>query len=891
MRRAFAHLTRLASLVLAVIMLAITAPSVRAQAPDIDDAVLFDIHLGELRLGNGARGYAISGGYCVNFEDVASALDVAVTIDASNRRAEGWAFDEHNLLVIDRDRNVVRYAGRSAAIAPATIISADGGWCVDTGALGTWLGVTLLPDLLNAVLLVRSEKLLPVQQAQHRRTQAERVNSASALVSLPDQARIDIPYRLWRTPSADITAGVATDRGRKSASYEIFAAGEAAWMSAETRLASDLRGAPNEWRTRFYRRDPDARLLGPLKATNVALGDINSMATSLATISKSGRGLSLSNRPLDQDSRFDVITLRGDLPNGWEVELYRNGELLAVSGRDSSGRYLFQDVPLLYGSNHLEIVRYGPQGQVRRERTLYEVAGNAVPAGRLWWWAGGLQDDRDLVGLTPHRGADAGHMRYGGGLEYGVDLRTSVAANLQTFALYRRRKTLFQSEVRRALGRFAVSMVGAVDRRGAKAVRASTLGSIGGFRLSAEALLNRGLHSEDVDGLTRRVLKGAVDSSFKISSVILPIHFDLAELRATSGLKTRTWGGRLSYSARNISLTASVSAAQSASAGSKYGPPDTNVSMWASSRLGHMTIRGTADYHVGSGLQNTRVSGEWALDEQRQIAAEAGYDWQDQRTFWRGAYSHHFDKFALSVNASMTGKHTVAGRAEVLFSLGRRSDGRFGHLSSNRQATGGSLAVSIYRDDNANGVRDPGEQELPGVGLHVERQRVAAASPDAVGPVLVRSMAPDRPVSVGIDPGSLVDPMLDPGVREVRVVPRQGLGFAVQLAVVPTGMIEGRLSFADGTPAPRITIHLVDEKGREAASVQSDFDGSFLFEKVHYGQYSLRTDRPGFVLVSDSIPAKIVLNDQSRDVRLSAIKIERNDALFAVFRAPDAADR
>src|SRR3546814_19601432 len=72
----------------------------------------------------------------------------------------------------------------------------------------------------------------------------------------------------------------------------------------------------------------------------------------------------LTNRPVERPDAFDKTDFRGDLPAGWDAELYRNGQLLAFTSPNSDGRYEFIDVPLQYGANRFEIILYGPQRQI-----------------------------------------------------------------------------------------------------------------------------------------------------------------------------------------------------------------------------------------------------------------------------------------------------------------------------------------------------------------------------------------------------------------------------------------------------------------------------------------------------------------------------------------------
>ena len=83
-------------------------------------------------------------------------------------------------------------------------------------------------------------------------------------------------------------------------------------------------------RVRAYRSDPDGRLLGPLQATHVGAGDVEGFDSSLTGAVAAGRGAVVTNRPLAARAAFDRIRFEGDLPSGWEAEIYRNGELLGL---------------------------------------------------------------------------------------------------------------------------------------------------------------------------------------------------------------------------------------------------------------------------------------------------------------------------------------------------------------------------------------------------------------------------------------------------------------------------------------------------------------------------------------------------------------------------------
>ncbi len=82
------------------------------------------------------------------------------------------------------------------------------------------------------------------------------------------------------------------------------------------------------------------------------------------------RGFLLTNSPFVRPAFFDRDLLRGDLPPGWEIELYQSGRLVDYGQTGPDGSYLLA-APLAYGANPLELRAYGPFGQVQTwERTL-----------------------------------------------------------------------------------------------------------------------------------------------------------------------------------------------------------------------------------------------------------------------------------------------------------------------------------------------------------------------------------------------------------------------------------------------------------------------------------------------------------------------------------------
>src|SRR3982751_1279495 len=369
----------------AALLLALCAGGIGASAPaprqaawqaDPDDQFLLDVNIRQLRLGDGVRAYNAPEGTCVVLGDFLTTLDVPMRIDLGAKKASGWAFKESNRISLDYGAKTAAYGGKTEPIAPGTIRETPDGWCVQTSALARWFGIGVKPVTAGSVLVLQSEAKLPVELAMERQQRSMHIKPASFdLKSLP---QVRVPYRMWRAPALDfvVSAGVtyrASDGVRVDRQSSVYAAGEIARLSYDAQLTTTQKGIPQTMRFRAYRSDPDGQLLGPLKATHIGFGDVEGFGSRLTGATAAGRGAGITNRPPTARAAFDRTRIEGDLPTGWEAEIYRNGELLGFAKSDGSQPYGFDDVPLLYGENRIRIILYGPQGQVREREELLNV--------------------------------------------------------------------------------------------------------------------------------------------------------------------------------------------------------------------------------------------------------------------------------------------------------------------------------------------------------------------------------------------------------------------------------------------------------------------------------------------------------------------------------------
>lgn len=820
-------------------------------APNEDDSWLFDVRSGQYRLGDGVRGYQTPQGVCVDLGDVVLALDLAVRVDKKLRRATGWVFDERRSLTIDRDAGEVRAGSQSFRLNATTIRDTPAGWCVELDSLNDWLGVPLAADLSNAVLRIDSKDKLPFQLAAERRARAASIRPQAQfdLATLPQTAR---PYQAWATPSVDVvaSAGVVSDKRGGSyvqGRYEIFAAGEVLGQSFDARLSSDNEGGPDSLRMRLYRTDPQGRLLGPLRATHYGVGDVSLLSTGIVAASAPGRGAVLTNRPIERPDAFDKTTFRGDLPAGWDAELYRNGQLLAFTSPNGDGRYEFIDVPLQYGANRFEIVLYGPQGQIRREIRQVQVGMDSIPPQQTWYWAGVAQENADLVEFgSQRRGAFRRGWRGTMGIERGLDTRTSAAAYFHSLMIENVRYNYGEVALRRSIGPTLLEVGGSyadISRGGGGglAARASWLAAFGETYVRADAMRGWGGFVSDrlinnINGIT----SVSVDQSVKLGRAVLPLHFDVRQVERWSGVDSLEASARASASFRALTFTGQLDWSRTKVPIGPDPPDNLTASLLANARIGRIRVRGEARFALSGANADSRMTliGEWAGKGDAEWRTEIGYDRGLDRARAGVGYTRRFNKLQLTGFGEVASDGSAAASLALAFSFGPKSAGGW-RVSAEKLASRGQVVAEVWMDENGDGVRQPGEAAMPDVPLTAGNAFIDAAT-DKAGRGAIDGLEPFRPVMIGIDAGSLPDPYVQPAVPGVVVTPRPGVATRVLLPMAAAGEIEGVLRRDGGNPIEGLGIELVDAEGRVRATTITEFDGYFLFEGVAYGRYILR---------------------------------------------------
>ena len=889
------HRIKSATAGLAVALLAVVSAPALAEGwtPSEDDALLLELHSSGYKLGEPMRGYQTPGGVCVDFADFIQALDLPVRLDKKSRRATGWLFAEDQRLVIDREANTVQTMNDIGKIPSGAITDSPEGWCLALPQLSAWTGLTLKADLSNQTIQLSSAKDLPFLQAIQRRSRAARLRQpVDEQFDLARMPRSETPYRAWRAPSVDVQLDAEWQKGTApQLRFETLVSGEALGLTYAARIAGSAQAGPETLRLKAYRFDQDGGMLGPLDATQIAVGDVETLSGGLTANSAYGRGAFVSNRPLNRPGRFGITTLRGTLPGGWDAELYRNGVLRAFQPDRANGRYEFADIELLFGENDFEVVLYGPQGQVKRERSSAPVGVDSIPEGKTWYWAGVIQDGRELLSFGGSVPDPLTGWRWGVGVERGIDQRTTAALEYQSVMLGGRRRNYIEANVRRAIGPALVELSGAQQLGGGRALRARAFGKLGTMRFEAHSLWLDGQFDSEIIKPDQKLEYGfRLSTSVPLGSWQLPLEASVRRLEGRDGATVTEWLVRTSLRVARVSFTTELTQRRSSGSISARAPSETRLNVLANTAFGRVRVRGDATFRLDSaqrGFEAVKIFADIPVSETGSLRGTYEYRADAGRSAITAGYVHQFRRFALRGEARWDNRGGFGVGASLAFSLGPDPVDGGWRLSRERLAQEGQASIEVFRDDNGDGYRQAGEEAVEGVTVEAGFRHTDAPT-NAGGRAVIDGLRPYVPVLVSIDTGSLPDPLLQPKGRGSVIVPRPGIASHISLPLAPTGEVEAVLLGADGEPRTGVTVQLLDPQGNSVRQATSDFDGFILFDAVPYGQYrmGISADSAAALGVKRDFGMQITVNKTTASQRLGRVRLENLPAAPEIASAP-----
>ncbi|MDP2258027.1 MAG: hypothetical protein Q8K05_18550 [Polaromonas sp.] len=809
---------------------------------DDPNLVLLEVRLDEHVLAEAIPSYQVGRETFLPLGELARLLTLAIRAQPEQGTAEGFVLSEARSFSLNVAQARLTLADQTQVFDPALVRLQSDDIYVASTLLSRWLPLDFEVNLSSLTLRVRPRERLPLQERLERERLGAGAGARTTGYEDPGYPRQDMPYRLLGVPFIDQTLGVGLRTGhgsrQTSAHYTAYLTGDLLGMESALFVSSTKQNPSPDVRFTLARHDPDAGLLGPLRARSVMFGSAVS-APSVANIASrsptgKGLGLMLSNRPITQPTSFDRHTLQGDLPPGWDVELYFNEALVGFQTSRADGRYSFDDQLLVYGPNEFRLVFHGPLGQQRVERQSFLLEQSSTPPGAFYY---NLAQHQDSAGQSRSVGQfEWGLNKYLTGTGGLVRLPGMAGSNSADGQLYSNLglRAFWQS--------FIVSSDFVRSPNGGWLNESGLKTRVGSVALSYSHTQLHDFSSElflpSADPLRTRDkvrLDGAVPAGFLPR---LPLTLEVQREQFQSG------GTNLALTGRVAAYVNRTSMANQLTWKTSGGHTSASGALQLSRRVGDIGLSGQLGYSLKpqAKLETVAFSGDKRLGEAYLLNLGLVRSLNSGETLYTAGLNKSLGRYGLGLSASYSSRGGFAVGLQLFIAMGlepRQAQWRFGALP---KADSGAASVRVFLDDNANGVMDAGEEPIENVAMTVNGSR-APVRTDAAGIAWLDRLPIRQQVDIAVDTQTLEDPYWVPQRKGVRMVPRPGRVAELDFPVVLTSEIDGTVYMVEKTARRGmgdVVIELLDIDRRVVSSIKSSSDGYYIVPAVAQGRYHLR---------------------------------------------------
>ncbi len=610
--------------------------------------------------------------------------------------------------------------------------------------------------------------------------------------------------------------------------------------------------------------DESGNILGLFK--QLEIGDIYSFGTAENQGSQNGWGFKMSTDSY-LNTNGKTYNIRSELPLGWEVELYRNGEMLGYQNSSQDGFFEFSGIPLLLGKNVFKFVFYGPQGQIKEKYDVLFFNGNILDKGKARVKLDYVNKNRYLVELRDKpRKTSLGHhalAEVGYGITNNLTINVSaIADSLEVPALYppdtyyRKDKTFASAEL--SLFSFGIF---------------SSLGTVADFDKNAftvDYYAQTSVYDWDItfeniyfgDAETNRNILGntfiknnttlRLNKTLKLGFLgLFPFSYTLQHFNTMDGRNQTEHYASLS---KNLPYNFYVNLNyQNSYWYSQYRSEKLGLNV--NKIYGPWTVRSNFLYDlIYDALQDVEItayrnltqrlkSGVKYLYTARNIAARkyeslysANLSWQTKIGF-----------FALE--AGISNKHNRYASLSYNLSLLPEPRGNRIYTSGTKLQGTGAIAARAFMDDNMNGIYDEEETILQEADFDIKPKSNSFDSKhiSKKGDTVLSHLPAYRPLDVSVNTKDVQETLsILNTVGDKTVMLRPAQVVYLDFPMVGTGDIEGSVFIQKGEDrkeARGIILKLYDLKTKQLVSTKiSEFDGYYVFQQLPMGDYEITID-------------------------------------------------
>lgn len=826
--------------------------------PDERDLLLYSVQLDQLTLTDSLAAYGDPNDPLIPMGELARLLDLDIQVFADEGRITGSLGEQRVSLVIDLQSGLARLGGNTIPLSRADIVALNAEVYIRASALAHILPVKFDVSGEGLSIALHPTEKLPIQARLERIARLRELGQPSEGDSEPAMV-VKSPYRLFSPPSFDVVGELGRDTRRSRAMatrYDLRFAGDLLYANLQGYVGSDDAGRPQTARFLVERRSADGAL--PLGATRISGGDVFTPPLPMGVRSIGGRGISFTTAPLESASVFNTIDLRGELPLGFDVELYVNDVLRSGERTPVHGRYEFLAVPLSRGINVIRIVTYGPRGQRGEAVRVINVGGGQLRKGESQIEFGLVDQGRDVLEFNsasqPTSGLASSGLRLAGTAAYGLTNAITLVTGAAVYpSILNDRRALGTFGIRTSVAGFAVRADMAADSTGGRAIGFGAAGQPFGVSLTLDDTEYRGGFVDETISILspdRQLLRhSALSVDFALPPIggrRIPLTLRGARDEFVDGGERWVASARTSASVFNTLVSSGFDYQRTTG---ENGKADEQLvgNITASKFLDFKwQLRSAIDFNLlpTSELRAVSFTADRNLSDRFSFRLGVGHAFSENPETSAqvgGVYRLPFGELTFAGDFGLHNRDWGLSMRFAFGSLFNPASQRY-VMTSPGAASSGSAVVKAYVDHDGDGRFGPGDEPTKGVVVQGGQTDVAT---NTSGTALITGVGAGPSAMLTVNTKDVPLMYVRDTPSRIKFEPRPGEVVQIPYAIQPVGEVYARFLITAQSGAAvglsALRVRLV-KSGTQPIVGVTEYDGSVVFSDVPPGVYTVQLD-------------------------------------------------
>ncbi len=562
----------------------------------------------------------------------------------------------------------------------------------------------------------------------------------------------------------------------------------------------------------------------------ITVGDINNISIRSTNLPiYKFKGISLSNEGTKRPMFFDNIKISDRIKPGWQVELFKNGQLVGQTISDPLGYFEFQ-LPLNYGNSNVELKYYGPTGEIISKRDIIQIPLNFLKPfeirytfdiGKENFYDGLFGNTRISIGLTDWLTTTL-NVKYSE-LSKNYNFRTETSLRLFNNTIFT--VNFYHKELLRGIidiwsDEFGSYRYTYTRNFGKNEFFSYNLISSSELNISLPKIIN-GFNMLSIGRFNEYDTYYFLNSNFS-----LYWYFNLFNVTANYYINCISFKNsekkdlfhKINF---NIGYNILIS-----NHNQIFG--SSNIKLQAEYDISNSNFR-----YLGS-QYNQQIAKNYSL------SVSLNYDFYIKSSYLHLAFYANLDvlRSRSSYNLSRN-SNSLSSDLNGIMAIGSNLDEIiFSNLNFSSNYGSAAAKVRVFLDNNSNLKYDEGEELLPNVRINISDANTKNLDNSSIRYAF--SLIPYSRYNVKLDPKSIKNPNFVPKFTEFSFIADPNVIKPIDIPVLVTGIIEGNVlrerdGKTEGQPGVKIHIMSEDSSYHETQPVFSD--GSFYKMGLMPGNY------------------------------------------------------